>query len=153
MAVTWKKLAYEDDVVLEADFDANTILAANDDNTPLALTIAEQEVVGRLTGGNIDGIAIGISDDNIVQVDSDSVADDDYAKWTANGLEGKSYSEVLADLSGQAAAAFNLNDQQLTDFVIHNVADSDARDAEDPVVGKAVFQVDELAVYICTVAA
>jgi len=88
MAVTWKKLAYEDDVVLEADFDANTILAANDDNTPLALTIAEQEVVGRLTGGNIDGIAIGISDDNIVQVDSDSVADDDYAKWTANGLRG-----------------------------------------------------------------
>lgn len=34
-------------------FNANTILAANVDNTPLALTIAEQRLVGRITGGNI----------------------------------------------------------------------------------------------------
>lgn len=37
----------------KALFDANTILAANADNTPLALTIAEQRLVGRITGGNI----------------------------------------------------------------------------------------------------
>jgi hypothetical protein len=34
-------------------FDANTILAANSDNTPAALTIAEQTLIGRKPGGNI----------------------------------------------------------------------------------------------------
>jgi len=37
-------------------FDANTILAANTDNTPAAITIAEQRLVGRLTGGNIKAL-------------------------------------------------------------------------------------------------
>lgn len=53
MAATWKKLAYEDDVVLKALFDAQTILAATSDNTPAALTVTEQTVVGRITGGNV----------------------------------------------------------------------------------------------------
>lgn len=43
--------------VLEADYDANSILAANSDNTPTVRTIAEQQVVGRLTGGNIKGLS------------------------------------------------------------------------------------------------
>jgi len=37
-------------------FDANTILAANSDNTPAALTVAEQRLVGRITGGSIDDL-------------------------------------------------------------------------------------------------
>jgi hypothetical protein len=39
--------------VMESDFDAQTILAATADNTPAALTVAEQRIVGRKTGGNI----------------------------------------------------------------------------------------------------
>lgn len=42
--------------VMEADFNANTILAANVDDTPAALEIAEQRIVGRKTGGNITGL-------------------------------------------------------------------------------------------------
>lgn len=34
-------------------YDANTILAATTDNTPAALTVGEQTVVGRITGGSI----------------------------------------------------------------------------------------------------
>ena len=34
-------------------FDANTILAADTDNTPAALEVAEQRLVGRVTDGNI----------------------------------------------------------------------------------------------------
>jgi len=34
-------------------FDAHTILAAAADNTPAALTVGEQTLVGRITGGNI----------------------------------------------------------------------------------------------------
>ena len=39
--------------VLSSLFDANTILAATTDDTPAALTIPEQTIVGRKTGGNI----------------------------------------------------------------------------------------------------
>jgi hypothetical protein len=38
-------------------FDANTIIAATADNTPAALTVGEQTVVGRLTGGNIKALS------------------------------------------------------------------------------------------------
>ncbi|OPY90571.1 MAG: hypothetical protein A4E73_02415 [Syntrophaceae bacterium PtaU1.Bin231] len=42
--------------VEKATFDANTILKADTDNTPAALTVAEQRIVGRKTGGNIDAL-------------------------------------------------------------------------------------------------
>lgn len=45
-----------DGAVQESLFDANTILAANTDDTPAALTIAEQRIVGRITSGNITGL-------------------------------------------------------------------------------------------------
>jgi hypothetical protein len=76
MAVVWKKIAYYTD----------------------ELEIEEQEVVGRLTGGSLDGITIGIADNNMVQIDSASVADDEYARFTANGLESRSVAEVKQDL-------------------------------------------------------
>ena len=41
----------------------------------------------------------GIANTNAVKIDHASVADDDYAKFTANGLEGRSYAEVKTDLS------------------------------------------------------
>lgn len=44
--------------VLESAFDANTILAATTDDTPAALTIPEQTLVGRITGGDIDALTI-----------------------------------------------------------------------------------------------
>lgn len=37
-------------------FDANSILAATTDNTPAAVTVAEDRIVGRKTGGNIDDL-------------------------------------------------------------------------------------------------
>lgn len=43
--------------VMETDFNANTILAANADNTPLPLPIAEQEMFGRITAGNMKGLS------------------------------------------------------------------------------------------------
>lgn len=95
-------------------FDAHTVLYATADNTPLALTVTEQTLVGRLTGGNISAVAIGIADNNIVQIDQADAADNDYVKFTANGVEGRSYAEVLADLSGQATGAFNFNTQAVT---------------------------------------
>ena len=44
------------DYVANTLFNANTILAANADNTPLALSVPEQTIVGRITSGNIDAL-------------------------------------------------------------------------------------------------
>lgn len=44
--------------VMEADFNANTILAATSDDTPTPLTVAEQTLVGRITSGNIDALTV-----------------------------------------------------------------------------------------------
>ncbi|KKN75036.1 hypothetical protein LCGC14_0385380, partial [marine sediment metagenome] len=103
-----------DSFIQKSLFDAHTVLIAIADNTPIALVVGEQTVVGRLTGENITAVAIGISDNNIVQIDHATATDNDYAKFTAAGLEGRSFSEVLADLSGQAGAAFDWNGQNLT---------------------------------------
>lgn len=42
---------------------------------------------------------VGIADDNLVEMDDADAADNDYAKFTANGLEGRSYAETRTDLS------------------------------------------------------
>jgi hypothetical protein len=58
-------------------------------------------------------------------------------------------------LSGHTAAVANISmgGYQLTDEVIHTVADNAALIALTAVVGKMAFQADTLAAYICTVAA
>jgi len=40
-------------LVAKSTYDAHTILAATTDNTPAAVTVAEQTIVGRITAGNI----------------------------------------------------------------------------------------------------
>jgi hypothetical protein len=44
--------------VLESLFDAQTILQATSNNTPAALTVGEQTVVGRITSGNIAALTV-----------------------------------------------------------------------------------------------
>lgn len=44
--------------VAKALFNANTILAANADDTPAAVTIEVQQVLGRITAGNIKGLSV-----------------------------------------------------------------------------------------------
>jgi hypothetical protein len=47
----------------------------------------------------------GIADTNTMVVDDADAADNDYAKFTASGLEGRSYAEVVSDLGIAAAYA------------------------------------------------
>ncbi len=44
-------------------------------------------------------LTFGIANTNVVKIDSGEVADNDYAKFTAAGLEGMSFSEVRSDLN------------------------------------------------------
>lgn len=82
---------------------------------------------------------IGIADNNLVEVDDADAADNDYAKFTANGLEGRSYAEVLSDLSGQASAAFDLNGQDLTNGGVIFLTEQAA--AEGDIAGKGQWWV------------
>jgi len=183
------------EVVMHKLFDAQSLLAAVSDDTPVAVTVAEQRIVGRITSGNItaltaaevltligvdsgadvtgdnapqahhdlhdpeDGsdaldcaaaseivgvqaaaegsahefargdhahqIQHGIADNHLITVDDADAADNDFAKFTAGGLEGRSYSEVMADLSGQAGADFAMNTHKITG-VVDPTGDQDA---------------------------
>lgn len=59
-------------LVTKATYDAHTVLYATTDNTPVALTVGEQTLVGRATGGNIAAIAID-SDLSSVSANDDTV--------------------------------------------------------------------------------
>lgn len=59
-------------LVTKATYDAHTVLYATTDNTPVALTVSEQTVVGRATGGNIAAIAID-SDLSSVSANDDTI--------------------------------------------------------------------------------
>ena len=82
---------------------------------------------------------IGIADNNLLEVDHATAADNDYAKFTASGLEGRSYAEVLGDLSAQATAAFDLNGQDLTNGGVLFLTEQAA--AEAHVAGKGQYWV------------
>lgn len=59
MAVTWRKLAYEDDVMLNSVGDANSVLVSIADNTPAALAMAASTMVARLAAGDIVAATVG----------------------------------------------------------------------------------------------
>ena len=52
-----------------------------------------------ISGGSTSAKTIGIADNNIVEMDDADAVDNDYAKFTANGIEGRSYTEAKEDLS------------------------------------------------------
>ena len=58
----WTSLDYvvatDANAVAKALYDAYSILMATSDDTPVAITVAEQTVVGRLTGGAIKALSI-----------------------------------------------------------------------------------------------
>lgn len=73
-----------------------------------------------------DTLTFGIANTNAVQIDSADVADDEYARFTANGLESRSTSEVLSDI-GAAASAHNHNSAYLQ--ISNNLSDVTASTA------------------------
>lgn len=69
--------------------------------------IADSYVASASTwNGKQSALTFGIANTNAVQINSADVADDEYARFTATGLESRSGSEVLSDI-GAAASAHN----------------------------------------------
>ena len=79
-----------------------------------------QVLLGNGTSG-INTRAIGISDNNIVEIDGSDIASGEFARFTANGLESRSTSEVLSDIGAQASGNYiggsgSLSAQDITDI-------------------------------------
>lgn len=91
--------------VQKSTFDANTILKADTDNTPVALTVAEQTLVGRITGGNIDDLSASDAA-SIVQSNIDhgallGLSDDDHTQYIlATGTRTGATSQAQTFTSG-----------------------------------------------------
>ena len=218
MAETWKKLAFEDDCVLKALFDADTFLYATNDNTPAATSPAD--VMAALSGHaaagfNFNSQVVTMEDLIIVdagsigsasEVDAFKIAADgtitmktctnagedtdkflvwdgsgnidfrtgaevlsdiggsagdvdtsgdpvanDFARFTdLNTIEGLSYAETMAALSGGATAAFSFNNQQITNVLMQVVANDAAKTALTAALGMFVWQTDDACVYVCS---
>ena len=66
--------------------------------TYYAYTTSGAVSTGTLTGTDVLTGTQSISDNKIVTVDQFAAADNDYAKFTASGIEGRSYAETKSDL-------------------------------------------------------
>lgn len=77
---------------------SGTDLSVANGGTGRSTLSSGQVLLGNGTSG-INSRAIGIADNNIVEIDDADAADNDYARFTANGLEGRSASQVKSDLS------------------------------------------------------
>ncbi len=89
-----------------------------------------------------DTLTFGIANDNAVEIDDADAASGDYARFTANGLEGRDASDVLSDIGAQAAGNYitgtgSLSAQDLTD--IGNLSGTNTGDQT-----KASFDLDHL---------
>lgn len=113
------------DVRIEALGIANAFVMNGADGVISIDSLTASQVVTTDAAKALTSRAIGIADDNIVEIDDADAADNDYAKFTANGLEGRDYSEVMGDLSGQASADFSMNTNQITN-VVDPTLDQDA---------------------------
>jgi hypothetical protein len=131
MAVTWKKLAFYDEVAVVSDevaHDVGTTAAQGS-----AVDASRHDHIHRLGNGSVDAAAILAAD----VVNGDKIADD----------------AVGSEHIEQLSAALDFGGQQAQDMKIHTVADATARLALTPLVGKLCWQTDELHPYVCTIAA
>lgn len=97
---------------VSADLKANGGLVI--ESGEIAVDLGASTITGTLADGDIasaatwnakqDALTHGIANTNTVKVDAADVADDDFARFTANGLEGRSASEVLSDIGASASS-------------------------------------------------
>ena len=94
-------------------------------------SLANGEVVIGAGAGALNTRPFGIANENVVRIDAaaHAPAQGDYAKLTANGIEGKSPEEVMGDLNGQNNSPFSFGDERVTN-VATPINDSDATNKE-----------------------
>ncbi len=132
MAVTWKKLAQEADVVLKTAYTAKgDLLVASAANTPAVLGIGNANDVLTVTGGTAVWAALG--------------SPASHATTHKNGGSD----ELLLHELGEPTGDVECNDQEFNGLVLENSA-SDPATAH---LGKVYFKTGDTGVYVCTIAA
>lgn len=125
MAVVWKKLAFETDVITKALLVAKgDMIYASAAATPAALTIGTANYVLR------------------VATDVPAWVDFAHAATHKNGAAD----ELLLHELGEPTAAIEISGQQLQNAVLHNSADNPAVAVD----GKIYFKTGDTSVYVCT---
>lgn len=118
------------DSVALNEYIADTVGAMVSSNTETNVTVTYEDGDNTLDF-SVDfsslqtALTFGISNTNAVKIDSSSVADDEYARFTANGLESRSTSEVLSDIGGQASLTFGISDTNAVKVDSSSVADDE----------------------------
>jgi hypothetical protein len=107
-------IARDSEVVKKALYDANTVLAATSDDTPAAVTVAEQTLVGRITGGDIAaltasqvrtllalviGTDVEAHDADLSAIAALSPSNDDVLQRKAGAWTNRTIAQLLADLA------------------------------------------------------
>jgi hypothetical protein len=124
MAVTWKKLAYLDEVATLSDEDPHDIGTVAAEG--VAMDASRHDHVHRLGNGAVDVAAVLAAD----VVDGTKLADD---------AVGSEHIEPLS-------AKLECNGQQLENAVLEN----NAADPTTPVLGKIYFKTGDTHPYVCT---
>ena len=75
------------------------------------------------TAATTNALAFGIADTNVIKVDDTDAADDDFAKFTANGIEGRDASEMRTDLGLVVGTNVQAFDPRLADLSGISAAD------------------------------
>jgi hypothetical protein len=128
MAVTWKTLAYKDDVLLKADFTTKGgLLAATGTGTFSELAVGT------------DGYAL--------------VADSNESTGLKYVLIGSGDGDFMADGSVPMTGDLDFGGNEAKQMVLEVVADDTAQAALTPVVGMMIWRTDLGAPNVCTVAA
>jgi len=128
-----------DDYTLEAHKDTHD----PEDGSDALDTAAPAEIAGVQAAGegsahsfarsdHAHQIQHGITDNHIVTIDSADVADDEYARFTADGLEGRSVAEVLSDLGVAAGADVTADNDPKAHAASHAVSGADTVFPADP---------------------
>ena len=106
------------DGTLTTDITASRALVtdANKNITASAVTSAEL--------GLLSGAAFGIGNNNILRANS-NVVDNDFLRVDGTQVEGRSASEVLSDIGGQASLTFGISNTNAVKIDSASVADDD----------------------------
>lgn len=121
---TWRKLAYDDEVVKESDYSAKGVLIAGSGaGTAVALSIGSDGQVLTADSGETSGM-----------------------KWATISGTGDFKADGTVAMTGD----LDFNENNAVDMALHQVADSTALNALTGTVAKIAFQASDTSVYICT---
>lgn len=136
MAATWKKIAYEDNVITKA------------------LLTTKGDIIGTSAASTPGRLGVGTNGDCLVADNEETLG----IKWLAGptpGAHAASHKnggsdEILLHELGEPTDTVNFNLQQAQKLVVHTVANEAALPTTGIAVGQLCFATSELTLHICT---